>query len=87
MEAGGTGRVMTRSRNGRHHDPFRDRVKATDAALVAIERLKARHGPLVFVQSGGCCDGTPTGFPSVPLSARTHMNPRLGPRQTGAEFP
>lgn len=34
------------------------RVTATDAALVAIERLQARHGPLVFVQSGGCCDGS-----------------------------
>ena len=34
------------------------RVTGTDAALAAIERLKARHGPLVFVQSGGCCDGS-----------------------------
>jgi uncharacterized protein (DUF779 family) len=29
------------------------RVAATEAALAAIERLAARHGPLVFVQSGG----------------------------------
>ena len=42
MDAGGTGRV----------------VRATEAALAAIESLKARHGPLVFVQSGGCCDGS-----------------------------
>lgn len=34
------------------------RVRATEAALAAIEGLKARHGPLVFVQSGGCCDGS-----------------------------
>ncbi len=34
------------------------RVRATDAALAAIDRLRARHGPLVFVQSGGCCDGS-----------------------------
>ena len=34
------------------------RVRATDAALAAIGRLRARHGPLVFVQSGGCCDGS-----------------------------
>jgi uncharacterized protein (DUF779 family) len=34
------------------------RVTATDAALAAIERLEARHGPLMFVQSGGCCDGS-----------------------------
>jgi uncharacterized protein (DUF779 family) len=35
-----------------------ERVTATDAALAAIERLKTRHGPLMFVQSGGCCDGS-----------------------------
>jgi uncharacterized protein (DUF779 family) len=34
------------------------RVTGTDAALAAIGRLRARHGPLVFVQSGGCCDGS-----------------------------
>jgi uncharacterized protein (DUF779 family) len=34
------------------------RVTATVAALAAIERLEARHGPLMFVQSGGCCDGS-----------------------------
>jgi uncharacterized protein (DUF779 family) len=33
-------------------------VTATDAAQAAIERLEARHGPLMFVQSGGCCDGS-----------------------------
>ena len=26
--------------------------------LAAIGRLRARHGPLVFFQSGGCCDGS-----------------------------
>ncbi|MDD5329035.1 MAG: DUF779 domain-containing protein [Sulfuricella sp.] len=34
------------------------RVLATDAALALIERLKARHGALLFHQSGGCCDGS-----------------------------
>ena len=34
------------------------RVRATDAAVAAIDRIRARHGPLVFVQSGGCCDGS-----------------------------
>jgi uncharacterized protein (DUF779 family) len=34
------------------------RVTATDEALAAIGRLRDRHGPLVFVQSGGCCDGS-----------------------------
>ena len=31
---------------------------ATDAALALIDRLKAKHGPLMFHQSGGCCDGS-----------------------------
>jgi uncharacterized protein (DUF779 family) len=33
-------------------------VSATGAALEVISRLEAAHGPLVFHQSGGCCDGT-----------------------------
>ena len=33
-------------------------VVATDAALEAIERLTAEHGPLMLFQSGGCCDGS-----------------------------
>ena len=33
-------------------------VTATGTALAAIERLKTRHGPLMFVQSGGCCEGS-----------------------------
>ncbi len=35
-----------------------ERVLATDAALELIERLRAKHGPLMFHQSGGCCDGS-----------------------------
>lgn len=34
------------------------RVIATDAALALIDKLKARHGDLMFHQSGGCCDGS-----------------------------
>ena len=34
------------------------RVTATDAALALIDRLAAKHGPLMFHQSGGCCDGS-----------------------------
>ncbi len=33
-------------------------VVATERALEAIGRLTARHGRLMFVQSGGCCDGS-----------------------------
>lgn len=35
-----------------------ERVLATDAALGLLEKLKAKHGPLMFHQSGGCCDGS-----------------------------
>lgn len=35
-----------------------ERVTATDAALELIEFLKEKHGPLMFHQSGGCCDGS-----------------------------
>lgn len=40
------------------------RVSATPAALELIRTLEARHGPLLFHQSGGCCDGSsPMCFP------------------------
>lgn len=35
-----------------------DRVVATAAALAMIGELRARHGPVMFFQSGGCCDGS-----------------------------
>jgi uncharacterized protein (DUF779 family) len=35
-----------------------ERVLATDATLDLIESLKHKHGPLMFHQSGGCCDGS-----------------------------
>jgi len=42
-----------------------ERVLATDAALELIERLRAKHGKLMFHQSGGCCDGSaPMCFPA-----------------------
>jgi hypothetical protein len=33
-------------------------VIATEAAATLISRLRAMHGPLMFHQSGGCCDGS-----------------------------
>lgn len=35
-----------------------DRVTATPAALALIDQLRGKHGPLMFHQSGGCCDGS-----------------------------
>ncbi len=34
------------------------RIQATDAAKALIAQLKAKYGPLMFHQSGGCCDGS-----------------------------
>ena len=34
------------------------RVTATPAAIELITKLEAKHGPLMFHQSGGCCDGS-----------------------------
>jgi hypothetical protein len=34
------------------------RVAATSAALALIGELTAEHGPIIFHQSGGCCDGS-----------------------------
>jgi uncharacterized protein (DUF779 family) len=33
-------------------------VLTTPAAVALMERLAAKHGPLMFHQSGGCCDGS-----------------------------
>jgi uncharacterized protein (DUF779 family) len=35
-----------------------ERVSATPETLALIERLVKIHGPLLFHQSGGCCDGS-----------------------------
>ena len=34
------------------------RVLVTAAAADMIAKLKVKHGPLMFHQSGGCCDGS-----------------------------
>jgi uncharacterized protein len=40
------------------------RILSTPEADAMIARLAARHGPLMFHQSGGCCDGSaPMCFP------------------------
>jgi uncharacterized protein (DUF779 family) len=38
--------------------PTTARILATDKALELIEKLRRIHGPLMFHQSGGCCDGS-----------------------------
>ncbi|MCK7621681.1 DUF779 domain-containing protein [Streptomyces sp. RS10V-4] len=38
--------------------PDAARIALTDAAAALLRSLRARHGPLMFHQSGGCCDGS-----------------------------
>jgi uncharacterized protein (DUF779 family) len=35
-----------------------DRVRIMPAAEAVVAKLRALHGPLLFHQSGGCCDGS-----------------------------
>ena len=35
-----------------------NRVDLTEAAATLLRDLTAKHGPLMFHQSGGCCDGS-----------------------------
>jgi uncharacterized protein (DUF779 family) len=45
------------------------RVVATEDARALIEALRARHGPVMFFQSGGCCDGSaPMCYPAGDFS-------------------
>ena len=34
------------------------RVEVTEEAAVLLRKLRGSHGPLMFHQSGGCCDGS-----------------------------
>lgn len=57
------------------------RIEATALALETIARLVARHGPLMFHQSGGCCDGSaPMCYPAgeLALGARDVMLGEVG---------
>ncbi len=41
------------------------RVALSDSAVALLRRLQGIHGPLMFHQSGGCCDGSsPMCFPA-----------------------
>ena len=35
-----------------------ERVAITARAMEVLERLRLKHGKLIFHQSGGCCDGS-----------------------------
>lgn len=49
------------------------RVIATEAAIDLIRTVRARHGPVMFHQSGGCCDGSaPMCYPEGELLIGDH---------------
>jgi len=37
---------------------MKDKVTATPEALRLLAEIVADHGPVLFHQSGGCCDGS-----------------------------
>jgi uncharacterized protein len=46
------------------HSGSSERVAVTDEAAELLRRLTGAHGPVMFHQSGGCCDGSsPMCFP------------------------
>ncbi|WP_181768454.1 DUF779 domain-containing protein [Streptomyces albidus (ex Kaewkla and Franco 2022)] len=44
--------------DGRAEPQAPERVAVTDEAATMIRKLTDQHGPLMFHQSGGCCDGS-----------------------------
>ena len=62
------------------------RVSATPPAQELIRKLTAEHGPIVFLQSGGCCEGSgPLCMPAHELKASA-MDVILGTLNDGAVF-
>ena len=54
------------------------RVTATAKALALIDSLRSEHGPVLFHQSGGCCDGSsPMCYPQDDFIVGDH-DVRLG---------
>lgn len=63
------------------------RVAMTDAAASLLRQLTAQHGPLMFHQSGGCCDGSaPMCFP-VGMFVVGPSDVRLGDLDAGLDEP
>ena len=63
------------------------RVDVTPSAADMMRRLREQHGPLMFHQSGGCCDGSaPMCYPvGMFLTGRSDVH--LGALEVGLEDP
>jgi uncharacterized protein (DUF779 family) len=56
-----------------------NRVDLTEAAATLLRDLTAKHGPLMFHQSGGCCDGSsPMCYPDGEFLVSEGADVRLG---------
>ncbi|MFZ8756454.1 DUF779 domain-containing protein [Microbacterium sp. HMH0099] len=65
--------------------PGLSRVDVTDAAAALLRDLTATHGPLMFHQSGGCCDGSsPMCYP-VGMFLTGPSDVRLGAIEVGLD--
>ena len=63
------------------------RVAVTDAAASLLRDLTAQHGPLMFHQSGGCCDGSaPMCYP-VGMFRTGPSDVKLGSLEVGLAEP
>ena len=63
------------------------RVSVTPEAADLLRRLRAAHGPLMFHQSGGCCDGSaPMCYPDGDLIT-CEADVRLGELDEGLPEP
>lgn len=52
---------------------MKDQVEATEAGLQLIAEIVTDHGPVMFHQSGGCCDGSsPMCYPLGDLILADH---------------
>ena len=59
LETAGTDRTAAAE-----NDSLPQQVVTTPAAVALMEKLRTKYGPLMFHQSGGCCDGSsPMCFP------------------------
>lgn len=63
------------------------RVAVTDAAAALLRQLTLQHGPLMFHQSGGCCDGSaPMCYP-VGMFLTGPSDVHLGALEVGLDDP
>ncbi len=63
-----------------------ERVSATPSAQALIKKLTEEHGPIIFLQSGGCCEGSgPLCMPALEFNPSA-MDVILGELDAGAMY-